>query len=313
MQFENNKKQRRNIFAQAAQAAAKANDWNQSTSSLPPPVPIKDTLFSRVRSGSGTSRTTDSSDSGNPESIHAGQLSSSPSQPSTGSSSYLLNPSSNVATFSSGTTKGSMIGPSSNLSSALSPVANRMLERGAEAMEKYRNRDRSGSQGTTSTDNRSQNGSQFVSAGPSSNGDDITALRNGAITSSKLRTSASAAQLRTDNITVPESRNRSDIPVPVATTTQASLPSRPSLASTLRSIASMDRLKLSEPIESFTGPPENFSRFPDPPSASEGQIVPPTNGRRKAFHLLSKPLQTFESASGANHRRGMSSTSVRGS
>lgn len=268
-----------------------------------------------MRSGSGTSRTTNSSDSGNPESLQAGQLSSSPSQPSTGSSSHFLNLSSNTSAFPVGTTKGSLPGPPSNLSSALSPVANRMLERGAEAMEKYRNRDRSGSQGTTSTDNRSQNGSQFVSAGPSSDGDDITALLNGAITPSKLRPSASAAQLRMENFH--ESRNRSDVLSLAPVATQPPLPSRPSLARTLRSIASMDRLKLTDSIESYTGPSENFSRFPDPPSTSEAHIVPPqpTNGlgRRKAFLILSKPLQSLEGASGGNHRRGMSSTSVRGS
>lgn len=257
-------------------------------------MPIKDAQYSRVRSGSGTSRTTTSSDSGNPESIHAGQLSSSPSH-----SSHFLN----GATFSAGTVKTSVLGPTSNSSSALSPVANRMLEKGAEAMEKYRNR--SGSQGTTSTENRSQNGSHFVST----NGEDITAIMNGPITPSKLRPSASAAQLRMDSASL-ESRNRSDV---TATATLVPLPSRPSLAKTLRSIASMDRLKLSEPIESYTGPSESFSRFADPSSTPESQIVPPSNGRRKAFLILSKPLQSFEIASGANHRRGMSFTSVRGS
>jgi len=269
-----------------------------------------------MRSGSGTSRTTATSDSGDPESLYAGQLSSSPSQPSTGSSSVFLShpPSSTAATFVAGTSKGSLLSPPSNLASALSPIASRMRERGAEAMERYLNRNRSGSQGTTSTDHKS-NGSQYASAGPSTNGDDITALKGGSITPRKLRPSVSAAQLRADDMGNKgiDIRNRSEtIPIPIPTTASP-MHSRPSLAKTLRSIASMDRLKSSEPIESYTGPPQNFSRFPDPPFSTDDYPVAPPNTRRKAFLILGKPLQGFETASGSNHRRGMSSASIRGS
>lgn len=274
-----------------------------------------------MRSGSGTSRTTATSDSGDLEGSHAGQLSSSPSQPSTGSSSIFLNhlPSSSAAAYNSasGTSKGSMLSPP-NFSSGLSPIASRMMERDADAMERYLNRTRSGSQGTTSTENRSQSNAQYATA----NGDDISTVLSGSTTPRILRSSASAAQLRTSSNTpnaVADTRNRSDTTPSLATGSLSPLPiqshstSRPSFAKTLRSIASMDRLRLSESTNSYIGPPENFSRFPDPPTISEDPITPPANGRRKAFHILAKPLQSFEAANGSNHRRGMSSASIRGS
>ncbi len=208
-----------------------------------------------------------------------------------------------------------------NFSSGLSPIASRMRERDADAMERYLNRTRSGSQGTTSTENRSQSNSQYATAGLSANGDDISTVLSGSTTPRILRSSASAAQLRTSSNTpnaAADTRNRSDTTPSLATGSLSPLPiqphstSRSSFAKTLRSIASMDRLKLSESTNPYIGPPENFSRFPDPP-ISEDPITPPANGRRKAFHILAKPLQSFEAANGSNHRRGMSSASIRGS
>lgn len=332
IQFENNKKQRKNIYAQAAM---KGGEWGASPH-IPtgPPVPAKDRLMaSRMRSGSGTSRTTATSDSGDQEPVIAGQLSSSPSQPSTGSSSgFFAQPSSSHHTPHGQSMsnipapvplKNSALSPPANPASALSPIANRMRERDADAMEKYLNRNRSGSQGTASTDNKSQNGSHYTSAGPSYNGDDITALISGSVTPRKLRPSASAAQLRTtpfannassgNPIPRPDSRNRSGTgpdrrpgiaPLPV-------LARSSSTSKSLRSIASADRINFDDP-ESYVGPPSQYAQFPEPPAVTEDHSTP-TNGRRKAFHILAKPLQSFETTVNSGHRRGMSSTSVRGS
>ncbi|KAF8974436.1 ankyrin repeat-containing domain protein [Flammula alnicola] len=338
-QFENNKKQRRNIFAQAAQAASRGNEWGSSLPSPnPPPVPAKDrSISSRMRSGSGTSRTTATSDS-EPDHMITGPLSSSPSQPSTGSSSgfFVQSNSSHqiphapsagsVTTFAppSGTSKGSSLAAPHNPASALSPIASRMRERDADAMEKYMNRNRSGSQGTASTDNKSQNGSHFTSAGPSANGDDITALMGGTITPRRLRPSMSAAQLRTTQMPnsassgsmtpQPETRLRSGTspsntqgaPSPLPLLTRSS-----STSKSLRSIGSADRLSFDD-TESYMGPPSQYAQFPEPPSATGDSNTTPTNGRRKAFHILSKPLQNFET-SASSHRRGMSATSTKGS
>ncbi|KAH9482372.1 hypothetical protein JR316_0004472 [Psilocybe cubensis] len=343
IQFENKKKERRNIFAQAAQAAARGGDWgNNAHNSIPPPVPAKDSsLASRMRSGSGTSRTTATSDSGDPEPIIAGQLSSSPSQPSTGSSSGFFAQSNlshhtpHVPSMSSTASgylgpvqpKGTTLGPPANPASALSPIANRVRERDADAMEKYLNRNRSGSQGTASTDNKSQNGSHFASAGPSANGDDITALMSGSITPRKLRPSASAAQLRTTQVssssssgtTIPQhdSRNRSG--TGPSNNRAGSSPFPPlarssSMSKSLRPMASADRIPFdTRDSESYAGPSSQYASFPEPPAVTEDQSTP-TNGRRKAFHILGKPLQSFDTSTNSNgHRRGMSSTSVRGS
>ena len=320
MQFEINKKQRRNIFAQAA---ARGNEWGGILPN-PPPVPAKDHMNSRMRSGSGTSRTTTTSDNSELDNLITAQLSSSPQQ-STGSiffghslSSYrapLTSPSNGTTSqVSPGSTKGSLplLSPPPNPASALSPIANRMRERDADAMEKYLMRNRSGSQGTSSTDTKSQNGSTFTSAGPSANGDDITALISGSVSPRRLRPSMSAAQLRTTqssntsgsgkSISQADTRTGSSTS-PTTSTTRGvvspipSLTRSSSMTKSLRSIASADRLSFDE-----AGPSSVSARVPSV-----------TNGRRKGFHILSKPLPSFESSTGASHRRKTSATSTRGS
>jgi hypothetical protein len=335
IQFENNKKQRRNIFAQAA---ARGHEWGGTPPvSIPPPVPAKDrSILPRLRSGSGTSRTTATSDSGEFDGSGQGRsltVSSSPSQCSTGSNSFFQNhqPSgfhtphttstSSALIFSapSTTPKGSSLNP--NPVSALSPIASRMRERDADAMEKYLRRNRSGSQGTTSTDTKSQNESNYASAGPSANGDDITALgshMSGSVTPRRLRPSMSAAQLRSthessNGTNHHENRNRSGTSPTTSRPAFSPLPlltRSSSTSNSLRSIISVDRESFEE-SESYIGPPSQYAQFPEPPMAIEGTPVA-VPGRRKGFHILAKPLQSFDS-SNSSHRRGMSATSVRGS
>ncbi|KAF8076525.1 ankyrin repeat-containing domain protein [Lyophyllum atratum] len=344
--FENNKKSRRN------QAVERSNEWGGSNPiPMPPPnVPPKNRdAMRRMRSGSGTSRSTNTtSDSGDMDSNglapgHHSQTSfsasSSPSHPSTGSNSYYHNQhlgghltpqmtatgsTVTVSGASPAAQHGSTLNPPVNPVSALSPIANRMRERDADAREKYLLRNRSGSQGTSSTDNRSQNGSHFASAGPSANGDDITALNqvpnSGASTPRRLRPSVSAAQLRTidspspapaNNHTVhtqPENRNRSGTnPSTRPSQTTPLLTRSSSITTSPRSLASPDL----EDNESYIGPPSQFAQFPEPPSASEDTTTPMAS-RRKAFHILSKPLPPIEQPASASHRRGMSAASVRG-
>lgn len=206
-----------------------------------------------------------------------------------------------------------------------------MRERDADAMEKYMNRNRSGSQGTASTDTKSMTGSHFTSSGPSANGDDITALISGSITPRRLRPSASAAQLRTaqmpnsgtsGSITPqPETRLRSGTGPSSSreeSSPLSSLARSSSTSKSLRSIASVDRLTFDDSSQSYTGPPSQYAQFPEPPAAPNGDSVnaTPTNAsRRKAFHhILAKPLHmhNFDTSASSSHRRGMSATSARG-
>ncbi|KAG2013524.1 hypothetical protein CC2G_010424 [Coprinopsis cinerea AmutBmut pab1-1] len=345
MQFEINKAHRRQIFAQAA---ARGTEMNKTSPiPIPPPVPAKDyDLYPRLRSGSGTSRTTaTTSDSGDIDGLaaHASFSSSSPSRPSTGGSSSLLysqqprhtpQPSSASNGLSNSTnSKGSLLSaPGAHPSSALSPVANRMRERDADAMEKYMLRNRSGS---SSTDNRSNSGSTTTGSGqmsanlsPSSEAFHITTDEaSGTLTPRRLRPSFSAAQLRTthegsvanSNNGTPHSENRSRSGTNPTSTRGAASPlplltRSPSISNSLRSIISPERTSY-EDSKRYMGPPSQYAQFPEPPVQPEANTVTtPTvqSSRRKALQILGKPLSGFDS-SNSNHRRGMSTTSVRGS
>ncbi|KAK2466306.1 hypothetical protein APHAL10511_001948 [Amanita phalloides] len=133
LQYELQKKQRRNQATRGIE-----------TNGLPPPVPPKNhDDYSRTRSGSGTSRAT-ASDNGEVESSvltsnHLPRPLPSPPQSSSGSGSHLI--------LSPGNTP--VISPSSAtpVATALSPIATRVREMDADAMEKYMRRTRSGSQG----------------------------------------------------------------------------------------------------------------------------------------------------------------------
>jgi len=169
----------------------------------------------RLRSGSGASRmtggTTSESDFDGPSSLlHGHYTSNSPmSSPSTRSTNL---PSAGSLHYNqiSAATSSTFSVPSPSLSvnsgvpttqNTLSPIATRMLERDADAMEKYKQRNRSGSAGTTSTDAPSQtdsighlNGVDREEVVPPMN-----SLVNGSVQPRRLlRPSASAAQLRSN-------------------------------------------------------------------------------------------------------------------
>ncbi|KAJ7507951.1 ankyrin repeat-containing domain protein [Mycena galericulata] len=330
LQFENNKKSRRGVFAQAA---ARGNEWGGFThANMPPPVPSKARDFkqspNRMRSGSGTSRTTTTSDSGEVDSngLAPGQRSqSSSSSPSTAPHPFLSphGASSSNGPFPSSSPSmprgPSPLNPPSN--TALSPVASRMRERDADAREKYLNRNRSGSQGTSSTENKSQNDSLYSSAGPSVDGDDVSSLTrvgasSGSVTPRRLRPSMSAAQLRTNpealNIITAlpsslENRSRSGTNPTAPRPTLPMLSRSSSISTSPRVLHSADR-SIFEESGNYTGPPSQYAQFPEPPLLGPDDSSTPTAARRLAFHLLSKPLPSTDPP---NHRRGLSTTSVR--
>ncbi|KAG1866491.1 hypothetical protein DFJ58DRAFT_769421 [Suillus subalutaceus] len=356
MQFETNKKSRRMVFAQAA---ARGNEWPIAR---PPPIPLKPPSVgrngSRMRSSSGGSRTTATSDSGDVDSAGQGpgqgtslsslSASSTTSQPSRLPSHQYTHPhsqrsdnmssASSTGTFPSpGPSQGLTLNPPLAQQNSLSPIVNRMRERDADEIEKYMRRNRSGSAGTASTDNKSQNGNNFASAGPSANGDDITALASLAITGStaprkSLRPSFSAAQLRTtpsplaaqtQNSQVDTLRNRSGTNPSSARPAQATPSPIPVLTRASSSDTSQHEEKLVGEPGTFTGPPTLYAQFPEPPKkgvriASSATAAAISRRLPSIFSSKSSPAQppptpTPDPPQGHhNHRRGSSTASIRG-
>ena len=213
IQFENKKRARRHVFAQAAQKGTE----RALDAVIPPPPPKlhhrNGTGSPRLRSGSSASRmtggTTSESDfEGSSSLLHGHYTSNSPMSspsthstnlPSAGSISQYYNRTSagSVSTFSVPSPSLPVNSGLSTTQSTLSPIATRMLERDADAMEKYKRRNRSGSSGTASTDAPSEfighlNGVDREEVIPPMN-----SLVNGSVQPRKLlRPSASAAQLR---------------------------------------------------------------------------------------------------------------------
>jgi uncharacterized protein len=337
MQFENNKRLRRTIFAQAA---ARGSEWGAAANLAPPPLPKDQRIrdgSARMRSGSGGSRASDGGDLDGgsivPSPLMNGQsisASSSPSQLPTRESpngSYYHGPTSASTTASPPPSQPISLHPSANPAAALSPIATRMRERDADAMEKYMRRNRSGSSGTasTTTDTKSQNGSTSTisSIGPSSNGIDATTLSllsaSGSTTAQRrLRPSMSAAQLRASTGPAPphtqtpqpaEARSRSGTNpsnqtqltiFPLSHFTRST-----SMSTSPRGLAFHEENIFEEP-ETYVGPSSQFAQFPDPPT--EFDTSTPTT-RRIGFNILPKSLSGFESS--GSHRRGSSATSFR--
>lgn len=276
----------------------------------------------RMRSGSGTSRTTATSDSGDFDGRGQTPLttSSSPSQPSTGSGSFFYSPKTSghhiphaPSASSMATISGSLVAGKSSANatiinpvSALSPIANRVREQDADAREKYMRRNRSGS---SSTDNKSQTGSTFSSALAVYDEVPNDHSRSDTITPRRLRPSASAAQLRsTHDSPAPESRSRAGTN-PSAKPAPSPVPQLTRSSSISNSLRSFIQVGPAGGTENYHGPPSQYAQFPEPPTAQEDSSTP-TAARRKAFQLLSKQSHTVDHSS--NHRRGMSATAVRG-
>ncbi|KAH8830458.1 ankyrin repeat-containing domain protein [Flagelloscypha sp. PMI_526] len=329
LQFEANKKSRRAVFAQAAAQAERSgrSTPDRSVTSTPtmyPPATVPSRSRDirganpRLRSGSGTSRTTNTSDSGDHEnnlapSTSSISASSSPSQPSASSSLFPGLPQSHGTTYTNGGTVSRTPSQSQTPTSALSPIASRMRERDADAMEKYLSRNRSGS---SSTDHKSN--TSTYSTTPSQE-DSSPLTPSGASTPRKLRPSASASQLRGSPQDSPsEHRSRPNgirIGHPPLLTRSSSTSGSKSHFAPVNGHRPIGGLK--EADELYIGPPSQFAHFPDPPP---GAVVPPeevqtpTTGRRLPFHILTKSsgsANVDSSSSSSGHRRGISAASVR--
>ncbi|KAG9016772.1 hypothetical protein FRB90_002192 [Tulasnella sp. 427] len=157
-QFENNKRARRHIFAQAA-ARAGERAVREGYPHDDPRKGIKLTKeeLNRLRSGSSGSRTTTSDADGStsqhpsppvppPKGPAAPSAASQPT-PSSSSGSIPIRPSPSV----NGSTSLNTGSPGAPL--GISPVASRMRERDADAMAEYMKRTRSGSNGTSNGGN----------------------------------------------------------------------------------------------------------------------------------------------------------------
>jgi len=306
-----------------------------------------ESVTARMRSGSGGSRTTATSDSGDFDSAGlAPNVATSLSSLSSSASHYPRQPPQflhsppqrpdNILPASSNGTFSVPSGPSQSLSlnpppqASLSPIVNRMRERDADEMEKYMKRNRSGSAGTSSTDNKSQAGPAFASAGPPAEGDELDDISSLAITGTTaprrlLRPSFSAAQLRTSPspVSIPTqpaqsdaSRNRAGTNPSSVRPGQSSLSPIPMVSRASSSDCPRYEEKLVEEPEIYTGPPVQYAHFPEPPrksnrSASSSAAAAIT--RRLPFNLLSKPPPPPPPEHGhSGHRRGSSTTSIRG-
>ncbi|KAH9938238.1 ankyrin repeat-containing domain protein [Fomitopsis serialis] len=341
-QFELNKKARRNVFAQAA---ARGTEWGTTPDPiLGPPPKAYFTNGSRMRSGSGTSRTTNTSDSGDmldatyTSRSHLSPVTSlSPSRRPNQLPSGSYSPAQPSASSSGSTAFSSTASPSAqshlipsmshNPASALSPIATRMRERDADAMEKYKLRQRSGSGATASTDNPSTNGS---SPTPEDRKQSLMAVGSVA-PRRRLRPSASAAQLRTtpqppaispnpsvsQHETVRHRSGTSPAAVPASPTTQESAtPTQSSSRPPLRRLEE-------DSADEYTGPPSQYADFPAPPPFDDPiertrTITPTTaNGpalsysRRLPFNLLSSHKSSTDSTAGGHRRNASVNAAIR--
>ena len=309
----------------------------------------------RNRSGSAASYTTSTSDSGDLESLPSGQSYNSGFSSSSPQNAYRpgASSSSSASTFSASPSPGfsysssTLLSSISNPVSALSPIASRVREHDANAIEAYLRRNRSGSGSTDVKTTESivpspspavSVGGNAVSSGPSVNEDDLASLPevSGSIAARRrLRPSFSAAQLRRTPFIVTThtssqgtpSRNRSGTNPTVASSSSMRSPLSDSFgptASVIRappsrnsSLNALSPAKDESESEKLTGPPSEYAVFPDPPeeledaSPSATPTASGTHSRRLPFHLLSKPLPSLDLHHGHGHRRGASIQSLR--
>ncbi|KAH9918246.1 ankyrin [Epithele typhae] len=367
IQFEINKKARRGVFQQAA---ARGSEWGGNMQ-VYPPSPRENSMQTnggsvRMRSGSGTSHTTTTSNSGDaldngvsaqsssrfwsspsrrPAPLPSGTHS--PGQPSASSTSSAFGfASSPVSQPSSATLLPTM---TTNAAAALSPIATRMRERDADAMEKYKLRQRSGSATTASTDTPSQH--EPASSPPPApppkeptvhHHDDISAL--GSHVLARVALACGHEPLSA------QARKRSRRPSPSLTADASGSSSGSALAtptqnSTVRPGAhragsSSSSTNMPLYAEMYTGPPSEYARFPPPPrgsreregssgggliggsSSSSGTADPersatpttanaPGSSRRLPFNLLGSHKHSMDGhVPSSSHRRNASVNAV---
>ncbi|KAI0796751.1 ankyrin repeat-containing domain protein [Abortiporus biennis] len=338
-QFEFNKRTRRNVFAQAA---ARGNEWGMMNGQLPPPPPRMYASSSgsvRMRSGSGTSRTTTTSESDYNDGYSLQPQRPILTSPARHAATLPSSPYSPANNFSVPTSAPPVPHPGLNATaaSALSPIANRMRERDADAMEKYKLRQRSGSGTTMSTDVQSQHSSnaqsQHMPTSPPMTEDDLTLdslVTVGSVAPRRrLRPSASAAQLRSNTSTHSSSqtvivskndtiRTRSGTNPTTLTQQSSPVTSSPpdsTLLSTPTQSTARSPLNRTGSKERYVGPPSDYARFPPPPAAQKepperantNPPSQPTSTRRLPFNLLSSHHKNSSDHHGSNvHKRNAS-------
>jgi hypothetical protein len=331
-QVEHNKRARR-VFAQAAARAAELDGFDPQMKSLGVGHAM------RNRSGSAASYTTTTSDSGDVESLPSGQSYNSGISSSSPQNTYRSGASSSGigSTFSASPTPAfsysgsALLSSISNPASALSPIASRVREQDANAIEAYLRRNRSGSGSTdvkttestlSSPSPAAPVGSTLVSSGPSVNGDDLASLPELRKAPFIVTTHASSQDTTPKNRagtnpTVAASGSMrsplSDSFGPTASVFRAP-PSRNS------SLNALSTTKDDTEPGKLTGPPSEYAVFPDPPEDPSPTTTPTvtntpttsgTHSRRLPFHLLSKPLPSLDLHHGHGHRRGASIQSLR--
>ncbi|KAL5488029.1 AVO2 [Sanghuangporus weigelae] len=326
LQFENKKNARR----RAREAELKGRATYTITSFIANFTPGAQNGVARVRSGSGGSRTTATSDSGDaglsPLQQRTGSsFSSSSSQLSMStpikSSPYygapVLNHSHSFTTSSpmpsnQSSSVSSLNLPPSNLSYNLSPIASRVRERDADAIAEYKKRNRSGSSGTQSQTSDSKSTSNGISTLPTINGSSsylplTTSTMNNTPTASladrRLRPSFSAAQLRSSSPRPAPIMDSSELQTPRTRSGTSPMPVRPAQASPLESnFPSISNPQLNG--QSLERKPSARRAGTVPTRPQEGDFTGPSSdyaifpdppppkpsSKRAAFAKLSKPL-----------------------
>jgi len=334
-QVELNKRARR-VFAQAAARAAELDGFDPQMKSLGVGHAF------RNRSGSAASYTTATSDSGDVESLPSGQSYNSGISSSSPQNTYRSGASSSgsASTFSASPTPGfsysssTLLSSISNPASALSPIASRVREHDANAMEAYLRRNRSGSGSTDAKTTESAvsspspaapPGSNTVSSGPSVNGDDLASLpelrRTPFIVTTHTPSQDTTSRNRagTNSTVASSSSMRSPLSDSFGPTSSV-IRAPPSRNSSLNALSST---KDDTEPKKLTGPPSEYAVFPDPPEEDASPSATPTvtntptaggtHSRRLPFNLLSKPLPSLDLHHGHGHRRGASIQSLRSS
>lgn len=288
----------------------------------------------RNRSGSAASYTTATSDSGDLESLPSGQSYNSGFSSTSPQNTFRsgASSSSSAGTFSASPAPGysyssnTLISSVSNPASALTPIASRMREQDASAMEAYLRRNRSGS-GSTDVKNTEPTvpstgtpvSGTALSSGASVNGDNLTSLPDlrrspFMVTSSQDTTSRNRVGTHTTTGVSNTIRSPPDSFGPRAVSALRAPPSRNS------SLNALSMTKDDVDAEKLTGPPSEYAVFPDPPDPPEKDTSSiatptvantPTPSRRLPFNLLSKPLPSLDLHHGNGHRRGASIQSLR--
>lgn len=340
MQFEANKKARRQVFQQAAARGIELVGIGSSALHMQEPfLPIPAGDSKRLHSVSKDTPISGSDDDESSPKVSASMSLSQSRTPFSNTSQISTN------NISSGRPSRypnvhqdlpTAVSTTYVTPSVLSPIVTRMRERDADAMAEYKKRHRSGSAGT-STDNKPNNSSNQTEV--SSNGGSSISHSMGSwmgipqLATRRLRPSASAAQLRgnqapgvllsSDQLAA-RSRSGTDPTVikgDSQVTSENGMPRRTSESKTMTRRLGISPRRPSD-IEDYTGPSSEYAIFPPPPSesikspsAASAKSAGPS-ARRAAFALLSKPLSNTDSNANSgnqrSHRRGISTSELRG-